>query len=140
MPIRKALTRRASLLSVAALASVLDISVVIAAAPKAKKRSPSRAIVGKWKDEDHGAIVRVTEKNGTFTGAIVSTPLKGVKAGTLVFRGLHYEKSKKRWVGEVYAPRRNSVYDATWRIDAGVLKMKVTFGPLWKTVEWTRVG
>jgi uncharacterized protein (DUF2147 family) len=96
-------------------------------------------IVGRWKDEDHGAIVEVKEAGGVFTGRIISTPLEGVKPGTSVFRRLKYDDKEKAWVGKVYAPRRDSEYNATWRIKGTVMKMKVTFGPLWKTVRWDRV-
>lgn len=98
----------------------------------------SNAILGKWKDEDYGAIVEVTRQGEVFTGRILSTPLEGVKPGTVTFRGLRYARGDDEWVGRVYAPNRDSTYDATWRIDEGQLAMKVTFGPFWKTVMWSR--
>lgn len=112
--------------------------IVVPSASPLGERS-SQGILGRWQDEEHGAVVEVSEDAGTFTGRIVSTPLPGVKKGLTVFVGLKFEAKKDHWIGEVYAPRRNKKYRATYRVEGRVLSMKVTFGPLWKTVRWFRV-
>ena len=101
-------------------------------------KDPATELLGRWKDDDYGGIVEVTESAGVFTGRMIRTPLKGVKPGTHIFRGLKYFPEKNAWKGRVYAPRRDSTYDVTLTIKGSVMKMKVTFGPLWKTVMWRR--
>lgn len=109
--------------------------------PLAKSSSPTPMdILGRWKDEEYGSVVEVMETGGVFTGRTVSTPMNRVAPGTPIFRELKFEATQQNWVGKVYAPKRDKIYDATYRIEGGVLLMKVTFGPLWKNLKWVRVS
>ncbi len=117
-----------------------DVSPLSGADVLVNKEHASSKILGCWKDEDQGAVVEVTQKNGVFVGRLISTPHREVKLGIAIFRGLKFDAAENRWVGRVYAPRRDSTYNATFQVKGNILKMKVTFGLLWKNVKWYQVS
>ena len=97
-------------------------------------------LTGTWQHEDGTARLEVAATVAPFQGVLVWTrdPQAPAKPGLRIWRDLR--PTPTGWQGEVYAPKRDAVYPATFRLrDDGRLEMSVKVGLFTQTQVWTRV-
>ncbi|MEB3204669.1 MAG: hypothetical protein VKP57_08205 [Candidatus Sericytochromatia bacterium] len=97
-------------------------------------------IVGAWRHPDDAVVVQVVPVAGGYRGTVVEAPDARLLGRTL-FRDLRAAGGPGRWQGEVFAPRRQDWYAATFvREEDGRLAMSVRVGIFSKVVAWRPAG
>jgi len=97
-------------------------------------------IVGARRHSDDAAVVQVVPVAGGFRGTVLEAPDARLLGRTL-FHDLHAAGGPGRWQGEVFAPRRQDWYAATFvREEDGRLAMTVRVGLFSKVVAWRPAG
>lgn len=96
-------------------------------------------LTGTWQNEDGTARLEVAAPKAPFQGTLAwtSDPKGAGKPGLHIWRDL--KPTANGWQGEVYSPKRDATYPATFRLlDDGRLEMTVKVGFLSQTQTWTR--
>ncbi len=98
------------------------------------------SIVGKWKDPDGPAVVRIENKGGYYEGVIVENTGNPDVVSTVVFKNLVYDAADSVWNGTVYSIKKSKDFDAKIRMDtANNFTMTVKAGLGSKKLDWARV-
>jgi len=100
----------------------------------------SDSIVGKWKDPDAPAIVRITNKGAYYEGVVVENADNPALVSTVVFKNLVYDGSDGIWKGTVYSIKKDKDFDAKISMETSSnFLLTVKAGIMSKKFEWARV-
>ena len=91
---------------------------------------------GIWNTGNQNTVVKIEKYNDYFIGKIISTSNEKAKPGTLIMKDVTLKKGK--WIGKMYAPKRDEWYDAEIIPANNKLTITVTVGFFSKTIEWIR--
>ncbi|MEW6143571.1 MAG: DUF2147 domain-containing protein [Thermodesulfobacteriota bacterium] len=98
------------------------------------------SIVGKWKDPDGSAVVRIENKGGYYEGVVVENAENPGSVTTVVFKNLVYDNTDSIWKGTVYSIKKNKDFNVKISMDSGdSFTMTVKAGLGSKKFEWARV-
>lgn len=96
-------------------------------------------ITGKWMNDTGERTIEIYQENGLYFGKVVSTIEGGVPEGTVILKDFQHQKNQS-WEGKMYAPKRDQEFDSVISLkDKDTLTIKVSFGFMSKSKEWTRV-
>ena len=91
---------------------------------------------GNWQTGEDNSVVTVETAYGVITGKLISSDNPKAKMGTEILR--NFKQIKGVWTGQVYAAKKDKLYDATISPDANVLNIKVSAGIASKKLTWKR--
>lgn len=98
------------------------------------------SVEGRWAlDEPAGVVVEVRAEGTSLQAVVVAAPVPGF-VGTRLLRGVAFDASTQRWVGELYAPRRELWVQATLRVEGEMLRVDASLGTNHRTVRWRRAA
>jgi uncharacterized protein (DUF2147 family) len=98
------------------------------------------SIIGKWKEPDGSAVVRIENKGGYYEGVVVENAENPGSVSTVVFKNLVYDNSDSVWEGTVYSLKKDKDFDAKISMEtSGNFTLTVKAGLGSKKFEWARV-
>ncbi len=119
-----------------AIATLSTINLATAAAGALNADS----IVGKWKDTEGTAVVRIESKGGYYEGVVVEDAENPGVVSTTVFKNLVYDSGEGVWKGTIYSIKKKKEFDVKIQMaDSGNFTMTVKAGLGSKKLDWDRV-
>jgi uncharacterized protein (DUF2147 family) len=96
------------------------------------------AITGTWNTGEQNTLVEIVKEGEAYAGKVISSNNDKLKTGTLLIKDVKLKK--KKWKGQMYAPKKDEWYDAEFTNKGNTLEVVISAGLMRKTVEWTKEG
>lgn len=94
------------------------------------------APTGIWNTGTDNTKIEIIDINGTLTGTVLSSDNEQAPIGKVLVKNLAADGEV--WKGQLFAPKRQEWFDATFEEDGNILEITVGSGFMSRTVEWTR--
>lgn len=112
--------------TIALLVLILSASGLVAQTP----------LTGVWNTGTDNTRVEITDTDGTILGTIQSSDNERAPIGRILIKDVVRDDGE--WEGQLFAPKRQEWFDATFQVEGDVLEITIGSGFLSRTVEWTR--
>ena len=94
------------------------------------------ALDGNWQTGEDNSVVHVESSDGVATGKLISSDNPKAKMGTEILR--NFKQTKGVWNGEIYAAKKDKLYNATITPTENSLEIKISAGVVSKKLSWKR--
>jgi uncharacterized protein (DUF2147 family) len=95
-------------------------------------------ISGTWNTGEQNTLVEIVKEGEAYAGKVISSNNDKLKPGTLLIKDV--KRKKKKWMGQLYAPKKDEWYKAEFANKGNTLEIVLSVGIMSKTVEWTKEG
>ncbi len=98
-------------------------------------------LMGLWRYESTGAVVKVTLSEGKYHGVVIENPNRESSVGNKILQNFVFDEKQHRWTGIIYAERLNTELSAVGElINDQTLDVTVKQMFMSKTIRFSRIS
>jgi uncharacterized protein (DUF2147 family) len=98
--------------------------------------SAQQSLEGLWKTGKEETIIEISFSSEQLIGKIKSSNNEEAEMGKIILKALRSEGNK--WVGKIYAVKREKWYNVEIISKEEVLELKISFGLMTRSLQWKK--